>query len=306
MSTHHRFVPAAQRRGMPRARHWSALTAGLLVTAGVAACSSGSPAADPARSAAPSGTAAFGHVHGLGVDPADGSLYVASHTGVYRVPEGGAVERVADRYQDTMGFAVVGPGHFLASGHPDLREDLPGQLGLIESTDTARTWTALSLQGEADFHAIEPAGDRIYAYDSVAGALVTSTNRRDWTVMEQRALLDLAADPANPDVLFATTPEGQVLRSEGGAALRVVPGAPVVGPLDWEPDGPLVGVGAEGAVMVSSDRGATWTRQGTVEGGVEALDVTAGRWHVATDQGVFESTDDGRTWTTVVHASPKH
>ncbi len=290
-------------------RRWGALTAGLLVTAGAAACSSEPPTAGPARSAESSeasGAAALGHVHGLGVDPADGSLFVASHTGVYRVPEAGTVERVADRYQDTMGFAVVGPGHFLASGHPDLREDLPGQLGLIESTDTAKTWTALSLQGEADLHAIEPAGDRIYAYDSVAGALITSQNRRDWTVMERRSLLDLAADPTDPGVLFATTPEGEVLRSENGSALAAVAGAPVVGPLDWEPNGPLVGVGSDGAVVVSSDRGATWAKKGTVEGGVEALDVTAGRWHVATDQGVFESTDDGQTWTTVVPVSTKH
>ncbi len=109
---------------------------------------------------------AMEHVHGLGVDPADGTLYVATHFGVFRVTNDGERERVADRWQDTMGFAVVGPGHFLGSGHPDLQEDLPASLGLIESTDGAETWQAVSMQGEADLHAIEPVGDRIYAYDS--------------------------------------------------------------------------------------------------------------------------------------------
>lgn len=39
----------------------------------------------------------FGHVHALGVDPADGVLYAAGHYGVFRVPVTGEPTRVADR-----------------------------------------------------------------------------------------------------------------------------------------------------------------------------------------------------------------
>jgi hypothetical protein len=67
------------------------------------------------------GETAAGHVHGLGVDPSDQTLYVATHFGVVRMTDDGP-ERVAERWQDTMGFAVIGPRHFLASGHPDLRD----------------------------------------------------------------------------------------------------------------------------------------------------------------------------------------
>ena len=50
------------------------------------------------------------HVHGLGVNPADGALYIATHTGLFRMPRGSDdSERVGDRLQDTMGFAVAGP-----------------------------------------------------------------------------------------------------------------------------------------------------------------------------------------------------
>ena len=50
------------------------------------------------------------HVHGLGVNPADGALFVATHTGLFRAPRGELrATRVADRYQDTMGFTVTGP-----------------------------------------------------------------------------------------------------------------------------------------------------------------------------------------------------
>ncbi len=71
------------------------------------------------------------HVHALGVDPGDGSLFIATHTGLFRLPlDQESPERVSDLHQDTMGFTVAGPGHFLGSGHPDLRDDLPPLLGL--------------------------------------------------------------------------------------------------------------------------------------------------------------------------------
>ena len=54
------------------------------------------------------------HVHGLSRKPADGALLVATHTGLFRVAPGTAsAHRVADDHQDTMGFTVVGPDHFL-------------------------------------------------------------------------------------------------------------------------------------------------------------------------------------------------
>src|SRR5215212_8097797 len=48
------------------------------------------------------------HVHALGVNPRDDALFLASHTGLYRIGRGEtSARRVSDRYQDTMGFTVV-------------------------------------------------------------------------------------------------------------------------------------------------------------------------------------------------------
>ena len=123
------------------------------------------------------------HVHGLGVNPADGALYVATHTGLFRAARGERrAKRVADRYQDTMGFTVTGPDRFLGSGHPDGREDLPPFLGLIQSSDAGRTWEPVSLLGKRDFHVLEAAGERIYGYgsafDSAAGEPARERRRR--------------------------------------------------------------------------------------------------------------------------------
>ncbi len=61
------------------------------------------------------------HVHGLGINPSDRSLIIATHFGSFRLPAGGDVAtRIGDSFQDTMGFTVAGPDNFLGSGHPDL------------------------------------------------------------------------------------------------------------------------------------------------------------------------------------------
>jgi len=57
------------------------------------------------------------HVHGLGINPADGTLYAATHTGLFTVRDG-AGQRVADRLQDTTGFTVVGPTTSWAAATP--------------------------------------------------------------------------------------------------------------------------------------------------------------------------------------------
>lgn len=275
----------------------AALVALTLTAAGCA--SNGSPVPEGLSDEA--AQTALGHVHGVGVDPGDGTLYVASHFGVFRVSEEGTPERVADRWQDTMGFAIVGPGHFLGSGHPDLREDLPTSLGLIESIDGAETWKSLSLPGDADFHSIEAVDDRIYAYDSHSGTLLVSRDRATWDTISQQPLYDLAANPADPGTVYATTDQGALVASTDGAEPVSVEGAPVLTGIDWQPDGPLVGVAPDGTVMVSDDT-TTWREAGSLDGPTEALDAIAGRWHAATASGVYESTNDGETWRLVLAA----
>ncbi|MDN4175795.1 hypothetical protein QWY28_22735 [Nocardioides sp. SOB77] len=247
--------------------------------------------------------AGFGHIHGLGINPADGNLYVASHFGIFRV-EGSKAERIANRWQDTMGFAVIGPDHFLGSGHPDIRErDQPTSLGLIESTDAAKTWTAVSMTGEADLHAIEPIGNRIYAYDSHTASLIVTDDRTTWDTIATQSLYDLAADPSDPKTVYATTERGALVRSSDMGALVPVEGAPTLTMIDWQPDGPLVGITPDGSVMTSIGGPSQWSKVGDLPGAAVALEVDEDRWFAATEGGVFECSDRGRSWTPVVTGS---
>ena len=257
-------------------------------------CTSGTP--DPGAEGA--GQDALGHVHGLGTDPADGTLYAASHFGVFRLAEDGPAERVADRWQDTMAFTVVGPNRFLGSGHPDLREDLPVHLGLIESTDAARTWSALSLQGSADFHALEATSEVIVGYDSLSGQLLASAGGLDWRSVAKADLVDLAMNPAQPSTVLATTPDGSIVEyGLEGAEPRQIDGTPPLVFIDWPEPDLLVGLAPDGGVHVSADGARAWRRAEQPPGDPQALDVAPGAWSVATSEGIFRSVDDGRTWT---------
>lgn len=248
--------------------------------------------------------AALGHVHGLGTDPQSRVLYIASHLGVFALQPDGTVSRVADRWQDTMAFTVVGPDHLLASGHPDLREDLPAQLGLIESRDGAETWRPVALSGEADFHALVASEGRIWGSDSVSGRLLTTTDRQEWsTVAEGRPIVDLAPG-AEPGSVLATTPDGRLERyGVGGEPPEQLPGVPPVVLVDRAEDGSLVGVTADGVLHVAEADATGWRRAGAVPGSPHAFDAAEAGWYVATADGVHLSTDEGRTWSRVVTAA---
>lgn len=245
------------------------------------------------------------HVHGLGVDPGDGVLYAATHSGLFRVPEQGKAARVANRAQDTMGFSIVGPGKFIGSGHPDFREDdvRPPLLGLIESDDRGETWDRISLHGKADFHALHAAHGNVYGYDSTSQTFMVSQNRKDWDRRSRLPMADFAVDPTDPDTILATTQDGVVRSSDGGRKWTPVVGAPTLVFLTWAAQGQLYGVTPDGTVQRSEDGGATWGERGSVGGQPEAITVDARGdketlYVAATDRGIVASADQGRTFTT--------
>lgn len=283
-----------------RARIHAAVLAAALAVAG---CSTGSDDPTLARTASPPDSADPGvvHVHGLGVDPADGVLYAATHFGLFALPEDGEATRVAERFQDTMGFTVVGPSTFLGSGHPDVDKDpdLPPRLGLIRSTDAGKTWDSVSLSGQADFHALHSAHGNVYGWDAGTGRLMVSTDDGEtWETRSTLGLRDFAVRPDDRQVMIATTERGPTRSADGGRTFTALPGAPVLAVLAWQQTDQLYGVDPSGQVHASGDGGATWDRRGTLGGEPEALAASGDvLYAAATGRGVLASTDGGRTWT---------
>ena len=263
---------------------------GLLLTA----CSN---TADPPAAAGQGGASSdlLGHVHGVGVDPADGTVYVATHHGLFRLSSAGRLDPVGSTRRDLMGFTIAGPRTFLSSGHPAPGERTPNPLGLVESRDAGNSWTTLSLSGQSDFHALDAAGSTVYGYD---GSLKASIDGgRSWQTRGGLAAIDIAANPRSPDMVVATTERGVAASVDGGRTFGP-PRGPVLVFVAWSPQGTIYGLAPDGAVHTSTD-GTTWTKAGTVPGGrPQALGATGdGRVLAATAGGIVESRDGGRTFT---------
>jgi hypothetical protein len=244
------------------------------------------------------------HVHGLGVNPADGALFIATHTGLYRVDKGErkAARVVGDRYQDTMGFTIVGPNRFLGSGHPDANEarerGLPPLLGLIESTDSGETWEPVSLLGEADFHVLRSVGARVYGYDVTNDRLLLSTDGgKAWNELNKPGpLVDLAVNPSNHRRLVVASigglEDGLFESTDGGRGWRRIGNA--VGLLAWPQPNRLYLIVQGGLVLASRDGGRTMRSVGEVGGAPAALLAQSeSELYVALHDGTVKRSNDG-------------
>lgn len=248
------------------------------------------------------------HVHGLGINPKDGALFIATHTGLFRAPPGNEPRRVAGRYQDTMGFTIVGPDDFLGSGHPDGREKLPPFLGLIRSADAGESWKPVSLPGEQDFHVLEARGRRVYGFGTDfesrrARFLASSDGGRSWE--ERKApepLVSLAIDPKDARRVVAGGEQGLFQSVDGGRRWRTIGGPP--GLVAWTPDGVTV-IDQDGAVHSADRPGARPVSVGNVGGAPAAFDSgPGGELYAALHDGTIKrSGDGGRTWS--VRSKPK-
>lgn len=242
------------------------------------------------------GDAGVVHVHGLGINPANGDVYAATHMGVFHITAEGKAKRIADRYQDTMGFTVVGNDHFLASGHPDIRDDLPPLLGLLESRDAGRTWDKKSLLGKSDFHVLRYAHKTIYGYDSTGAAFMVSRDGVRWDTRSKVTLGDFVVSPDDANEVIATVPGGLERSTDGGRKWKELasPAQPVH--MAWDAKDRLWLLDFGGRLHRSVDGGTTWVARGRALGRPEALLATGSKLYAAAAGGIFVSQDEGRVW----------
>lgn len=269
--------------------------AGTSVAALVLAACGGSSSDTGDEASTSQSSEALSHVHGLGVDPADGRVYVATHNGLYTVAKGQKPELVGDSGDDFMGFTVTGEKTFIASGHGAPDSDRPGNVGLIETKDTGRTWTSRSLSGEADFHSLDSAKGTVYGYEG--GRIRVSSDLKSWDDRATLEALDLAVSPAG-DKLLATTAEGVATSTDGGRTFGKGAG-PVQAFVSWPAEQSLFGISTSGKLSSSADSGRSWKELTAVPGGQPQALTAVNADHIlaATMTGVYESRDGGRTFS---------
>lgn len=240
------------------------------------------------------------HVHGLGINPADGALYIATHTGLFRAAPGSSkASRVGQGEQDTMGFSVQGPDRFIGSGHPGPGENKPPQLGLIESSDAGRSWRSRSLLGQADFHILRAVGNTVYGFDAWNGRLLRSNDGgRTWGERSiPETLVDLVPNPSRPAEVIASTQKGIAISRDGAGRWQALADLPP-GLLVWPARGGPFHVDGSGQVSAGSTDGRRWRRRGRIPGTPAALAAASPTELYAAlgDGTVLVSRDAGARW----------
>lgn len=264
-----------------------------------AACAPGGTSGTGTGSSAVTASAdALGHVHGMTADPDTGRILLATHNGLFDVSAQPA-EKLGPAI-DLMGFSAAAPGQYYASGHPGAGSGLPDPVGLIRSDDGGKTWTALSRQGESDFHALTVTQDGIIGYD---GQLRRSEDGQDWATVQTRMQPVALAGSRENTVVLATTEEGVQRSADGGATWSLPPDSPLLLFTAFADATTAVGVAPNNTVHISRDAGLTWRQTGEVS--APAAAITAANddgqlqiW-VATDNGVERSADGGATFSAV-------
>jgi hypothetical protein len=279
--------------------------AGVLALAGCGASTAPGAATPSTTSAAPAASAtgtepavdvagaAWEHVHNLAFD--GDALLLGTHQGLYRQVPGQQPELISDTPFDAMGLTYDGQ-QWLASGHPAPGDELPSDLGLRASPD-GRTWTTLSLAGEVDFHRLAASGTTVMGIPAHGDTLLRSTDAgATWTRLDNPGVFDLAVDPVDPTRAVATTQSGPISSQDQGGSWVPLPAAPLIAFISWTPSG-LLGLAPDGAVMASTDAGATWQTRGSVGGQPAALAVSADNVAALVGDRVVHSQDGGKTFS---------
>jgi hypothetical protein len=252
------------------------------------------------------------YITGLAVNPADRSLLLATNRGLYRISADGrhaqaiaararAGRRVGSFGERVSSLAFVHAGELLGSGHPNgSARDLPPFLGVLESLDSGRDWTATARVGFSDLHVLVVSGSTVYGFDTLLGGVVASYDSGR-TFVERSAppgafVLDMAIDPHANRRLIASTESAIFSSPDGGSTWRRISSG-VGSHLAWAAGG-LYRADADQSVQISSDGGVSWRPVGKLPRTPGKLvEVADGTLYAAlVDGSIVTSRDAGRSW----------
>jgi hypothetical protein len=254
-------------------RRVAASTAALSLLA-LAGCATPEPPSTGTEHAAPSA-----HVHEIVVDPAGDGFLLGMHDGLFAASADGEIGgRIGQHAFDAMGLTVVGDD-LLASGHPG--PNSPAEwgsphLGIIRSSDGARSWSPVTFTGEKDFHVLASGVDgAVFGISTDSSRLLVSTDvGQTWAEAGASVpALDLAVDATGR--LIAATPQGLQVSLDDGASFTAWAGTPSMYALSSSPDQQrVVGIDARERIWVTTAGADAWEQVGRAHGGVQAVTTT--------------------------------
>lgn len=201
------------------------------------------------------------HTHGLAVDRGNSNrVYLATHDGLFALQNDIDLQKIGSSRDDFMGFSPhpTDPSILMSSGHPKGG----GNLGFLRSEDAGRTWKKIhnaNPSGPADFHAmlVHPANPaHIYGWYRLR-VHRSLDGGKTWEVLPNQPpeVLSFAGDPQNENIVY---------------------------------------IGTIGNLLMSKDKGETWTRTTDAIGydvifDVEADPVTGSLTLAMRDRGIVRA-----------------
>lgn len=246
------------------------------------------------------------HVHDLVLDT-DATLLVASHMGLYRIEAIDRAVLVGTEQHDLTSLARLDTGELVASGHPSLLtpdyhvEGKPPLFGLAQSSDGGLSWRAEALIGEADFHALVPHGDGVFAAES-GGRVWFRDADGSWSQLGEIQAMDLAIDPRDANRQLAPDYDGMMWASTDGAMnWAQLEHTPALVEVEWPDRNTILGIDQAGNIWFATALDSGWEQVASGPTEPKALYVDGGgTWWVAVRGGAIARSDDaGDTWADV-------
>jgi photosystem II stability/assembly factor-like uncharacterized protein len=262
----------------------------------------------------------------------DGSVYLATHNGLYNKKQNSSWVKVGSDKSDLMGF-VVNPkkeGVMYSSGHPVNG----GNLGFRMSTDNGNTWQTISsvTENPIDFHAmsISPVNNNIL-YGSPGGGyalFITKDEGKTWSAITSipSQIVSIAADPLNPNGVYIGTGSGLYYSNDQGNNWKKIEseliGDSVVSGLGFNQNNELfayvmpnskddrnINTNQNGYIIKSDQSGQNWIKtNGQIPDAKAAWKFASGQngeiYTIVTQQisqndiasSIYKSIDNGNTW----------
>ncbi|HET7453317.1 MAG TPA: hypothetical protein VFL12_11275 [Thermoanaerobaculia bacterium] len=227
-----------------------------------------------------------------------GAVWAGTNFGTFRSADGGTTWNAANRGMNgtVVNALVAADGAVYAA---------TGGSGILRSADRGASWQPADL-GATTVFALARGASAWYA--GTDQGIWTSADGLSWSAVAglpgTNNVYSVAADPANPSVVYAGTYLAGLLRSDDGgatwAALPLGSGSETVFAIASAPDSGVLYAGTSHGLFRSGDAGATWTPAGTFNGAVFSIGIdprnSSALFVGVEGGGIWASADGGATW----------